>query len=189
MISLQSYQCPFFSYVGFWLLLAKMGTKIVKAAFSNFNPCYFFFSVIKNVLKPNSLISSRFLILLILYLVRYLLSKCFRSSQGNFSHSKQYFASLVWKIMQFFILHLTRVMGLFKSAPLQPGHLFLSLRYAWQIPQFIPHGAMNEVSFKDPIILFTLFFIFQRGANSNAHCGNYKIPYSYLCKIICNRHS
>ena len=37
-----------------------MGTKLVKAASNNFNPCYFFFSVIINVLTPNSLIFSRF---------------------------------------------------------------------------------------------------------------------------------
>jgi hypothetical protein len=100
--------------------------------------------------------------------------------QGNFSHSKQYFALFVWKIMQVLILHLIRVTGLLESSPLQPGHLFLSLRYAMQIPQFIPHGAMNEVSFKDSIILFPLFFIFQSRANGNAHRGNCKIPYSNM---------
>jgi len=96
--------------------------------------------------------------MLILYFVRYLLSRCFRLLQGNFSHSKQYFASLVWKIMQFLILHLTTETALFMSSSLQPGHLFLSLRYAMQIPQFIPHGAINEVSFKDSMVLFPLFF-------------------------------
>ena len=51
--------------------------------------------------------------------------------------------------------------GFIEVTPLQPGHLFLSLRYAWQIPQFIPHGAMNEVSFKDSII-FSLYFLFSK---------------------------
>jgi hypothetical protein len=45
---------------------------------------------------------------------------------------------------QFFILHLTRVTSLLTSISLHPGHLFFSLKYAIQMPQFIPQGAMAD---------------------------------------------
>lgn len=94
---------------------------------------------------PCSFIFSRFSIMLMAYLIRYLLSKCLRLSQGTFSHSKQNLPLSFWKNGQFFILHFMRVMGLFVSFTLQPGHLFFSLKYAMQIPQFIPQGAINII--------------------------------------------
>lgn len=93
--------------------------------------------------------------MLIEYLARYLLSSCLTLSQGKSPHSKQYFALPVRKIVQVLILHRIRVIGFFVSALLQPGHLFFSLKYAIQIPQFIPQGAIRENLFKDSIFFFS----------------------------------
>ena len=83
------------------------------------------FSFAINSFKPNSLIYSRFSIMLILYLVRYLSSNCFNLLQGNFLHSKQNCALPFSKVGQCLIcLHLELVTS---NIP-QPGHLFLSLR-------------------------------------------------------------
>jgi hypothetical protein len=48
------------------------------------------------------------------------------------------------KNLQFFILHLTRVIGLPVSFPLHPGHWLFFRKYAKHIPQFIPQGAINS---------------------------------------------
>ena len=55
-------------------------------------------------------------------------------------------------MLQFLILHRTRVTGLSVSVSLQPGHLFFFLKYAIQTPQFIPQGATREYLFKDLIV-------------------------------------
>ena len=86
------------------------------------------FSFLTNCRIPNSLIFLRFSIMLISYLVLYLLSKCSRLPQGNFSHWKQYFDLPFWNTSQVLILHLVRVTGLWVSEPLQPVHLFFPLR-------------------------------------------------------------
>jgi hypothetical protein len=100
---------------------------------------------------------SRFSIMLILYFVRYLLSRCFRFLQGYRSHEKQNLALPFRRIPQFLILHLVMLARLTACA-LQPGHLFLSLRYAMQIPQFIPQGAINDVAFEDLIDSLPVLF-------------------------------
>jgi hypothetical protein len=71
------------------------------------------------------------------------LSRCFSLPHGNASHEKQYFRVFFFNLPQFLILHLAQEGDLSVSAPLQPGHLFFCLRYAMQIPQFIPQGAIN----------------------------------------------
>ena len=111
---------------------------------------------------PKFLIVTRFSIMLILYLVRYLLSKCFKLLQGKFPHSKQNFALPFRKIAQFLILHRTRVTGLSVSVPLQPGHLFFSLTYAIQMPQFIPQGAIRKHLFNSFVI--DHYFLFASAA-------------------------
>jgi len=42
------------------------------------------------------------------------------------------------------------------SAALQPGHLFFSLKYAVQIAQFIPQGAISEILFKDAMMILSM---------------------------------
>lgn len=101
-------------------------------------------SFLRNLWIPNLLMSLRFSIMLILYFVRYLLSKCLRLSQGNFSHSKQNFVLFFLKNIHVFILQLIRVMGLLTSSFRQPGHLFFSLKCALHISQSIPQGAINS---------------------------------------------
>lgn len=78
------------------------------------------------------------------YFVLYLVSKCFNFAHGKSLHSKQNVALPSLKTTQFLILHLTRVIGLWGSLILQPGHLFLSRKWARHTPQFIPHGAMRD---------------------------------------------
>jgi hypothetical protein len=56
---------------------------------------------------------------------------------------------------QLMILHLRTEMALLAPVALQPGHLFFSLKYAMQMPQSIPQGAMSEVLFNDPMLLST----------------------------------
>ena len=82
------------------------------------------FSLPINFLIPIFLMDSRFSSMLILYLVRYLTSKCFKMLQGYFLHLKQNLAFPFWNSSQVLILHTTRVTDLLASAPLQPGHLF-----------------------------------------------------------------
>jgi hypothetical protein len=40
-------------------------------------------------------------------------------------------------------VHFLTEIALSEDTILQPGHLFLSLRYAMQVPQFIPQGAIR----------------------------------------------
>jgi hypothetical protein len=82
--------------------------------------------------------------MLILYLVSYLLSNRLILSQGNFLQLLQNFKLFFFNSLQFLILQFTRLNNLFSSLPLQPGHLFFSLRCALQTPQFIPQGAIYE---------------------------------------------
>jgi hypothetical protein len=42
-------------------------------------------------------------------------------------------------------------MALLVSGALQPAQVFFSLRYAMQMPQFIPQGAISEILFADAI--------------------------------------
>jgi hypothetical protein len=63
-----------------------------------------------------------------------------KRAQGNLEQSKQYLPFRSWQIL---ILQKTRVLGLFLSASLQPWHLFFSRKYAMQIPQCIPQGAIR----------------------------------------------
>ncbi len=120
----------------------------------HFGQVHLFPSLFKKFLIPWSLINTRFSISLILYPVRYLLSKCFRVSHGKSSHSKQYFALPFRNVLQFLILHCRQLADLLETWSLQPGHLFLSLKYAEQIPQFIPHGAIRKILLKDCIYSF-----------------------------------
>jgi len=99
----------------------------------------------RNGTIPESRMHLRFSIMLMRYFVRYLLSSCFSLLHGKSLHSKQKEGGSSWNVAQFLILHFQRVTGLLSSGPLQPGHLFLSRRYATQIPQFIPQGAISEV--------------------------------------------
>lgn len=103
---------------------------------------HFALSHLKNSLIPESLMSSRFSIGLIRYLVRYRLSRCFRASHGKSPHSKQYFAFPSRKASQVFILHLMRVTHFSEPSPRQPGHEFVSLKWALHTPQLMPHGAI-----------------------------------------------
>jgi len=45
--------------------------------------------------------------------------------------------------MHFVTVHFLTEIALSEDTILQPGHLFLSLRYAMQVPQFIPQGAIR----------------------------------------------
>ena len=103
------------------------------------------FSFLRNFLIPNVLIFARFSIILILYLVRYLLSNVLNLTQGSFSHSWQNVILCFFNSSQFLILQLRQLNDLLSLLPLQPGQFFFSLRYAIQIPQFIPQGAMSEL--------------------------------------------
>jgi len=115
------------------------------------------FSLARNFRIPILRIFSRFSIMLIAYLVRYRLSKCFICSQGNSSHEKQNFALVFRKNSHFLILHRARVTDVSTRICLQPGHVFFSLKYAMQMPQFIPQGAMSEILFTDAIVSFFQF--------------------------------
>ena len=81
--------------------------------------------------------------MLILYLVLYRLSKWISRAQGKLSHSKQYLRLPRTSFSQFLIRHATQDIDFELSSPLQPGHAFLSLVYALQRMQFIPHGAIS----------------------------------------------
>jgi len=101
--------------------------------------------------------------MLILYFVRYRLSRCFILLQGNSLQLKQYFE---FSLPQFFIAHCKTVIFLSLSKALHPGHLSFSRRYAIQIPQFIPQGAIREVAVSSFINLswflcLVLLFIFE----------------------------
>jgi len=107
------------------LLQRPVWTQIVPP---NSSQVHLIFSLSRKLLIPKFFIYSKFSIMFILYLVLYLVSKCFNFSHGYFPHSKQNFLLLLLKASQFLILHLTRVTRLFISGPRHPGHLFLSLR-------------------------------------------------------------
>jgi hypothetical protein len=113
---------------------------------------HFIFSFSINFLIPFFLMHLRFSISLILYFVLYLLSKCFRFLQGKSVHSKQNFTLLFLICPQFLILHLAILTGISVLRNLHPGHLFFSRKYAEQIPQFIPQGAISE----DFIVIYFL---------------------------------
>ena len=146
------------------------------------------FSLMENCCGPYFLIFPRFSIMLILYLVRYLLSSRFNLSHGNFSHPKQNPASSFCKLAQFLMLHLVQLADLLSSEPLQPGHFFFSRRYAMQMPQFIPHGAISENSSRESINCDPLIFILQGCSDSDTHYRDYHISQPYLGKIIPCRH-
>lgn len=145
-------------------------------------------SFMENCAGPYFLIFSRFSIILILYLVRYLLSSLFNLSHGNVSHPKQNPAPSFCKLAQFFMLHLVQLADLLISGPLQPGHLFLSRRYAMQMPQFIPHGAIIEISSRDSINCDLLLFILQGCSDSDTHYRDHHISQPDLGEIIPCRH-
>ena len=63
---------------------------------------YFFSCFLRNFSIPFSLISFRFLIMLISYFFLYLSSSFCNFSHGNFSHSKQYFIFSFESFSQFF---------------------------------------------------------------------------------------
>lgn len=79
------------------------------------------------------------------YLVRYRLSRRFNLSHGNDPQAWQYLALPSWKVSQFLIPQSQRLGGFPSSGPRQPGHLFLCLRKATQMAQFIPQGAISEL--------------------------------------------
>jgi len=100
----------------------------------------------------------RFSIMLILYLRLYLSSSDFILAHGYFPHLKQNFQLFSLNTWQFLIMQRLQLTALFSSLSLQPGHVFLSLRYALQIPQFIPHGAISLLAiFNSFVILIDLF--------------------------------
>lgn len=76
-------------------------------------------------------------------------------SQGKLGYSKQYRAFCFTTFLQFFIRHETQVFDLVLSLPLQPGHTFFFLIYAWQRLQFIPRGQ----SMLCKLSLFLLVFL------------------------------
>ena len=98
-----------------------------------------------------SRIFSRFSISLMLYFVRYLLSRRFKLSQGNFSQSKQYSP---FRSLQLLISQDTRVFG--PAVPIfrHLTHLFVVRRYALHMPQFIP-----QVEIKFSGILSMIYYI------------------------------
>ena len=121
-------------------------------------------SLSRKAAMPEFLIFSRFSIMLILYLVRYLLSRFFNLGQGNFSHlSEQKSIFLSFRILQCIIVHFLHESGLPSLISLQPRHLFFSLRCPIHIPQFIPHGAISESSSWGSIEI-VLYFVFFRAA-------------------------
>lgn len=89
------------------------------------------------------------------YFVRYRLSKRFNLSHGNASHAKQDLALPSSKVAQFLILQSRQEGGFPSSGPRQPGHLFLCLRKATQMAQFIPQGAISELLCVDTITFHT----------------------------------
>ena len=139
-------------------------THIVEPQFEH---VHLIFSFLINFLIPNLFIFSRFSIMLMLYLVRYLLSMCFILSHGNSQHMKQYFRLFFFSVLQVLILQFKMVFGTgpFSLIFLHPEHLFFSLRYAMHIPQFIPHGAIIE-DLNDIVLsnIFTGLFLIQAEA-------------------------
>lgn len=85
------------------------------------------FSFLTNSLTPDLLMFSRFSIMLIPYLVRYLLSRLLSRLHGYVSHaSEQCFIFCSLRTGQFRIVHLTRELDLPSSTFLQPRHRFFS---------------------------------------------------------------
>lgn len=119
------------------------------------------FSLSTKAIRPMSLIHLRLSIILIEYFVLYLLSSCLNRLQGYSSHSKQNPDLFVLITSQFLMMHLIHEADLLVSSPRQPGHLLFSLRYAIQIPQFIPHGAMSSsvTTFDLELVTYLLYFI------------------------------
>ena len=85
------------------------------------------------------------------YFVRYLLSSCFNGLHGYSLQEKQNREPSVLSV-QFFILQFKRVLRLSCESILQPSHLLFSRRYAMQMPQFIPQGAIKI----DGILVFVI---------------------------------
>ena len=48
--------------------------------------------------------------------------------------------------LHFVIKHLRTETALSSEYALQPGQVFLSFKYAMHVPQFMPHGAINDAS-------------------------------------------
>ena len=74
------------------------------------------------------------------------MSICFNLRQGNHSQSKQKPEADLMRNSQFLILHAAQWLTLNPDSGLHPQHFFLFLRWAIQVPQFIPHGAIMILS-------------------------------------------
>lgn len=76
--------------------------------------------------------------MLIPYFVRYRASRCFRRLHGKVEQEKQYFPLISAQLR-------IRHFGCSHPGDRQPGQWFFSRRYAIQIPQFMPQGAIRVV--------------------------------------------
>lgn len=117
---------------------------------------HFLRSLSINFFKPLFLIYSWFSISLMPYLVRYLLSRCLRRSQGKSIQLKQ---KSPWRLMQSRNRHCARVFGMFCSASRQPWQGFLGRKCTLQIAQFIPHAAIKFLLMKWGIFLRKYYMI------------------------------
>ena len=102
------------------------------------------FSRSTRLAKPSAFMILKFSIMLMPYFVRYLLSKQLSRSHGKLAQSVQKLPPTLRLEPQVLILHVTRVFGLPRSSPLQPGHLFRLRKNARQSAQFMPHGAISS---------------------------------------------
>ena len=119
-----------------------------------------FFFVSDEMPYAEFLMFSRLLIMLMPYLVLYRLSKWFSLTQGKQSQQKQYLTLAFTIFSQFLIRHTTQDFDLWLSSPRQSGHGFLSLVYARQRRQFIPHGAISFVEIA--VVFVDLFDVMSR---------------------------